>query len=210
MKYIGRLSLLGVVAVFTLIQIFIFKDPLREQLFDTLISSIIAWFVGKQYDKMRFHAERDFLTGIYNRRFATKVFPKLKHTANKNKQPLGIFIIDINYFKQINDKYGHGAGDEALKLLSNAINQNIRKSDIAVRWGGDEFMILAPAITTELTNKLSSQIHHDFIMLVDKTWNLDNDLGISVGLAIYPSDGKNIEDLAKVADKKMYEIKLHS
>ncbi|MED4531814.1 GGDEF domain-containing protein [Metabacillus fastidiosus] len=207
MKYTGRLSLLLVVSIFTLFQIFVTKDPLNEQAFDTLISAIIAWFVGKQYDKMRFYAEKDFLTELYNRRFANKFFSKLKKKANSNKLTLGVFMIDINSFKQINDKYGHEAGDEALKLLSGTIRKNIEKSDIAIRWGGDEFMILTPAITVESAEAMITRMNDDFVMSINKDWTIDSDFGLSAGLAMYPADGENIGDLSNIADRRMYTIK---
>ncbi|MEC2076369.1 GGDEF domain-containing protein [Metabacillus fastidiosus] len=207
MKYTGRLSLLLIVAVFTLFQIFVTKDPLNEQAFDTLISVIIAWFVGKQYDKMRFYAEKDFLTELYSRRFANKFFSKLKKKADSKKLTLGVFMIDINNFKQINDKYGHEAGDEALKLLSRTIGKNIGKSDIPIRWGGDEFMILTPTITVESAETMITRMNDEFVMSINKEWILDSDFGISAGLAMYPADGENIGDLYNIADRRMYKIK---
>ncbi|MED4462485.1 GGDEF domain-containing protein [Metabacillus fastidiosus] len=210
MKYTGRLSLLLIVVAFTLFQIFVTKDPLNEQAFDTLISAIIAWFVGKQYDKMRFYAEKDFLTELYNRRFTNKFFSKLKKKADSNKLTLGVFMIDINNFKQTNDKYGHETGDKALKLLSETIRKNIEKSDIAIRWGGDEFMILIPAVTPELADKMITQINNEFVMSINKDWTIDSDFGLSAGLAMYPADGENIGDLSNIADRRMYTIKSNS
>lgn len=204
MKFYGRIILVCIALSLTFVQLFVLKVPLEEQIIDTIVSVIIAWFVGKQYDKMRFYAEMDFLTKIYNRRFALRIFPKLKYKVDKSNQNLGVFLIDINNFKCLNDTYGHIAGDEALKSISNLITRNIRNSDILVRWGGDEFLILAPSINENHAINLISRINQHLKTEIEMLDKKDVSIGLAIGYAIYPSDGKNIDELIHLADKKMY------
>lgn len=163
---------------------------------------IAGWWVGGQYDKAKFYSEKDALTKAYNRRFIDKVFPKIRSLMERQRKKLAVFIIDINDFKKINDTYGHKAGDQVLMHISNVLAQNTRKTDFIARWGGDEFLILAPDIGDNGDQIVLERIEAKLQDLPEH-WNV----GISVGVAIFPDEAASLDELIQVADQKMYGSK---
>ncbi|MFN3393106.1 MAG: diguanylate cyclase, partial [Candidatus Thermochlorobacter sp.] len=89
-------------------------------------------------------ANKDFLTGVYNRHRFTELFEHEIHSASRYKRPLSVAMIDIDKFKELNDKYGHKMGDFALVCISDLLKQQLRASDIIGRFGGDEFVVVMP------------------------------------------------------------------
>ncbi len=87
-------------------------------------------------------ARVDQLTGMYNRKYLDEFADKGISQALRTKTPYGILMVDIDFFKMINDTYGHDVGDEAIRIIARVIKDTIRKSDIAIRFGGEEFLVL--------------------------------------------------------------------
>src|SRR5439155_17229442 len=90
---------------------------------------------------LREMALRDGLTGLYNRRYLEDVFSRELHRAERSGKPVSVVMIDIDHFKHFNDKHGHDAGDFVLSAVARAISNNIRPSDIACRYGGEELAV---------------------------------------------------------------------
>ncbi|MBP1932554.1 GGDEF domain-containing protein [Ammoniphilus resinae] len=157
-----------------------------------------------QYDKAKFLAEKDVLTEVYNRRFVYGIFDKMVIKVNANHQKLSLFVVDVNEFKSINDTYGHEVGDEVLLRISNTLLQNTRKVDVVARWGGDEFLIIAPFTDREGTAVIIKRIEKE---LQELSKQMKADISVSIGTAMYPTDAKTLDDLIKVADKNMYQVK---
>ncbi|MFQ5531628.1 MAG: GGDEF domain-containing protein [Candidatus Nanoarchaeia archaeon] len=103
-------------------------------------------------------ATHDEKTGLYNNKFFENILDMEIEKAKRGKQKLSLFIIDIDFFKQINDKYGHIKADEVLARLAKVVMKQIRKSDIAARFGGEEFFILLPETNLEKATKLTSRL----------------------------------------------------
>ena len=173
--------------------------------FDLLLSVLfifIAFWSGKQYDSTKFYSEKDELTGIYNRRFLTKLW---KEKLSKSNQSF-LLVIDCDNFKEINDNYGHEKGDQALQIIANVLKQQTRKTDTVSRWGGDEFAVIGeckdksnvPIIVERLEKEVEKQA---------KEFNLP--LSISIGYSFFPTDGSDVESLFKMADQEMYKNKLN-
>lgn len=166
----------------------------------------MAWIFGKQYDKAKFYSENDTLTGIYNRRAIDPFFAKIKTMTDSNNQKLAVMLIDVDNFKMVNDQFGHKEGDLLLKGLSSQLVKSVRKTDIVARWGGDEFIILAPNITKrEHVQEIIERIN-------DNLKNLSTSqigVSVSIGVAVYPAEGKTFDELLKAADKRMYNMKIH-
>ena len=93
---------------------------------------------------LRDQAVRDFLTGLFNRRYLNEVLPSMLALAKRNNEPLGVAIIDFDHFKAVNDEHGHAAGDELLAAFGRLLAERLRKSDVACRYGGEEFCLLMP------------------------------------------------------------------
>ncbi|MFX3624850.1 MAG: GGDEF domain-containing protein [Ectobacillus sp.] len=165
---------------------------------------LLAWWFGRQYDRAKFYAERDVLTGVYNRRFAYNFISKLK---NKDK-PFTILILDVNNFKYINDTFGHYSGDRALWFLSQALKRCTDKKAVISRWGGDEFLLILLTDNCDqieaLISRIQSAIHEELENYPN--YNLSN-VGVSIGFALYPKEGITIDELICVADQRMYQIK---
>ena len=101
----------------------------------------------KLRDSLREMALRDGLTGLYNRRYLEDVFSRELHRAERSGKPVSVVMIDIDHFKRFNDKHGHDAGDFVLSAVARAISNNIRPSDVACRYGGEEFAVVLPETT---------------------------------------------------------------
>ncbi len=102
-------------------------------------------------EKLRNQANKDYLTGLYNRRYLDKVAKELMVKCKQNKKGMNIIVLDIDNFKLINDTYGHLVGDEVIKTLANILQENTRKNDVVLRLGGEEFGVLLPCSTSEET-----------------------------------------------------------
>jgi diguanylate cyclase (GGDEF)-like protein len=210
MKYTGRITLLFISISVSILECMFGLDIENGEIFFDIAIAVIAWGVGWSLDKMIFLSNKDHLTGLYNRRFIDKIMPKLISRARVRDQQICLFNIDINNFKGLNDTYGHNSGDTALKLLANILLVNTRKSDVVARWGGDEFLIIAPDIDKSNAEIIIQRIYE----AVDKKLkNSSKDivnlkLGISVGVASCPEDAKTFDELLSIADKKMYNLKV--
>jgi diguanylate cyclase (GGDEF)-like protein len=166
----------------------------------TLSYLIFGLWLGRKYDEAKFFSEKDFLTGVYNRRYVNDIFPKLISKASKQNEILIIFIIDVNNFKLLNDTYGHEKGDNALRILSNILVKNTRETDLVARWGGDEFIIIASSTDHEIIKRLIGRIEIAIEEELNKYPDFHLDVGISIGYASYPTQGRTLGELVKIAD----------
>jgi diguanylate cyclase (GGDEF)-like protein len=149
-------------------------------------------------------AVTDSLTGLYVRRyFMVKLHEEL-HRAERYKNILSIVMADLDRFKNINDTYGHDAGDRILKAIGKFLQQNIRDVDVVGRYGGEEFVIMIPEAANDAARNLSERLRKNLSQM--KFEDLPP-ITISLGIATYPYDGKDAEDLIKKADAAMYAAK---
>lgn len=158
-------------------------------------------------EELRKKAFTDSLTGLPNRQLFND---RLKHAidnANRNNSILGVLLLDIDEFKDVNDSLGHQAGDQILQFVAERISKKIRKSDTLARLGGDEFVIIveAPQDINSLCI-IADEIIADF-MTPYALEGAEFHLGVSIGITVYPETGKTAEILLKNADLAMYESK---
>jgi len=151
----------------------------------------------------------DPLTKLYNRRVFDEILPIEFARASRYQHPLSIIMIDLDDFKQINDTYGHAAGDKVLQMVGELINNNLRQHDIGLRYGGDEFTIILPGTDYQqaqsVIDKITRQTNDCKISINQKT---DIKIKISAGLATYTEDKMDsAQSLQEAADKNLYEIK---
>lgn len=206
MRYHGRLLAVGIVILFNIGRYFYYHQyldlPFRWNFFIlTFFFLAIAWLGGKQYDKATYLSERDPLTGSYNRRTVEQSFQKNAHKSDKKHQSLGIIMVDLNNFKEVNDEYGHQKGDELLVRTASTIHKFVSKSDIVARWGGDEFIILVSDLQDDFANSYVKNLQRE-IRKSNSEYNLN--VGASLGYAIYPHQGSSFQELIQLADAGMY------
>lgn len=209
MKYTGRIVMLLILIVnwliWTTIHNMIHDKLLIIDIFAAFIYIPFSWWIGWQYDKARFHSETDALTGVHNRRFVHNVFTKLLSLAERNHKCIAVLLVDINNFKTINDQYGHKKGDLVLLKISQLLVKCTRKTDIVSRWGGDEFLILAPYSDMSGIESLVHRVHEGLNELSE---DIKTKISVSIGSSVYPNDANDLEELLSIADEHMYRIKL--
>jgi diguanylate cyclase (GGDEF) domain len=163
----------------------------------------------EQQHQLKFLAEHDELTGLFNRRaFESHVDVALMR-ANRTQTNAALLFIDLNDFKQVNDTYGHGAGDELLKVVSQRLKQSVRRSDLVGRLGGDEFIVWLDLLANksalnEVITRIQEEIHAP-IQVADTSLSLT----ISIGVSCFPTDGLELQQMMNQADAAMYYAKNH-
>lgn len=159
------------------------------------------------YSDLRHRSEHDLLTDIPNRFSMEKHLDQLMARAERNEGIFGLIYVDLDKFKQINDRYGHRTGDLYLQEVTRRMKLQLRSDDVLARIGGDEFIALVPILRSHAdAEEIASRLEHCF----DEPFELDGYtlLGsASVGLAVYPEDGATKEGLQRSADAAMYANK---
>jgi len=149
----------------------------------------------------------DVLTGLPNRRFAMQQLTLMWNEAKANNKSLSCMMIDVDYFKEVNDAYGHDAGDFVLCELSKALRHSVRTDDVVSRLGGDEFFILCPHTDAVGVMNIGKTAHQLINQLNVKTGSGQWKGSISVGVASLKSEMESYEELIKAADKGVYAAK---
>jgi len=162
----------------------------------------------KLRDTLREMALRDGLTGLYNRRYLEDVFTRELHRAERSGKPVSVVMLDIDHFKRFNDKHGHDAGDFVLSAVARAISNNIRPSDIACRYGGEELAVVLPETTLECARERAEHMRRAIreTNLTHAGQTLPGPTA-SFGVAVYPANGSKPADLLKAADQALYRAK---
>jgi diguanylate cyclase (GGDEF)-like protein/PAS domain S-box-containing protein len=168
----------------------------------------LALFNIELREELREQAVRDPLTGLYNRRFMEENLERELSRAQRQNTSLCVAMLDIKHFKCINDTFGHAAGDELLAELGRILIENMRKSDIACRYGGDEFVLILPDSTLDNANHRVQQI----LELVKELrfWHDDQQIEspiMSAGVAEAHKHNFNVREILKAADEALYAAK---
>ena len=157
----------------------------------------------KIIEELNYQATTDYTTKILNKRAGMNIIRQKINESDINGTNVIVCFIDINNFKKVNDTFGHDKGDSILKNVCQKLKQNIRKSDILVRWGGDEFLIIFPNATKKVVNKILNRVCKNICQE-------EQGITISYGLSEYLSQsGVGIKWLIDKADKEMYNVKKH-
>lgn len=152
-------------------------------------------------------AIRDSLTGLFNRRYFDEVVERELSRAQREGYPVTFVLLDLDHFKKINDTYGHQAGDEALKSIAKILRDTSRGSDIASRFGGEEFLLLLPNLSLEDAHKRAEAWRQRLANTEIHFGQFHFFITASIGLAAYPTHGRRAEDLVRHADKALYQAK---
>ena len=150
--------------------------------------------------ELKHHVNTDPLTGLYNRRGMQLFLNELLETRTE----FAVLAIDIDFFKQINDQYGHDQGDVVLKTLAQIMQTNFRDHDICCRSGGEEFLVLMTTADPSVAYKVAERLRTTM-----QQTNIDGmgEITISIGVAFWPHDAEDVSEVLKLADNKLYEAK---
>jgi diguanylate cyclase (GGDEF)-like protein len=182
------------------------KDILSDYLSNILRTTLSVLTESKSREEMRMLSLTDEVTGLYNQR---KLIEDLEFYIGRfqhGQDGFSLLFVDIDYFKNVNDQYGHIVGSQLLVDMAQVLKQQLRSSDLVYRYGGDEFIVLLPRASVEETKKIALRISEavkaaDFTILkTDQKYKLS----LSIGVAQFPQDATSVKGIIDFADKMMY------
>jgi diguanylate cyclase (GGDEF)-like protein/PAS domain S-box-containing protein len=162
---------------------------------------------ARLFTKVNKLASTDSLTGLYTRRWFNSQSEKMLEQAKRYNWELSVLMLDIDHFKQVNDRYGHAAGDEALKVVSEICKENFRRSDLICRYGGEEIVILLIQSDHEQTIQSAERLRKEIER--SEIESIDEPLTVSIGISCSSEvlNISHIDDLILEADKALYQAK---
>ncbi|MDB9311996.1 diguanylate cyclase [Spirulina sp. CS-785/01] len=162
----------------------------------------------KLRDRLQNLSIRDPLTGLYNRRYLEDTLDKELHRAQRRQNPVGFILLDVDHFKQFNDTFGHEAGDRVLQNLSQFLQNTIRRSDIACRYGGEELLLILPEANLDNTHKRAEQIRQGIKQVkIEHQGQTIGTITLSLGVACFPQHGETRDAVIRAADTALYRAK---
>jgi diguanylate cyclase (GGDEF)-like protein len=162
----------------------------------------------KRSQLYRDQMDTDLLTGISNRTGGSRSFSQLLQLAAQSHRPLCLVVLDLDHFKQVNDRYGHEEGDRVLREFGEFLKQNCRAEDVLARWGGEEFIVAMLGLTREAGVKRMNEIRHEWRSKAFTSANGEAfQVTFSGGVAQYPADGTDFQVLYRTADAALYKAK---
>lgn len=178
-----------------------------------IIAGSVIWYdiSGQKHieKKLREMAEFDFLTRVYSRQHLLDLANRMFIRTKQDQSSLLCMMFDIDYFKSINDKYGHKAGDIALVAFSEIASKNIRSNDLFGRIGGEEFLAVLPEVTLDVGKKLAERIRAEVEKTPVITETADITMTVSIGISIYEKtmNISTFDELTELSDKALYAAK---
>jgi diguanylate cyclase (GGDEF)-like protein len=158
--------------------------------------------------KLRDTSLRDGMTGLYNRRFLEEFIDQVMNQVARENETYSVLMLDVDFFKMVNDTYGHDVGDKVIVEIGKVLKENIREADLAIRYGGEEFVVMLHNASDEGALKVAQQIHSSFAALSFDVGNGETlRKTISIGMAKFPTDGDTIWKCIKYADTALYVAK---
>jgi len=158
-------------------------------------------------EKLRNQALRDELTGLYNRRFLEECLPRMVAHAERRGAPVSVLMLDLDHFKQVNDRYGHAVGDAVLREVAGLLTARLRRMDIACRYGGEELIVLMPDCPAGDALARASEICGMVRSLRERGDSVLPPVTISAGVATWPDHGEQIGKVIEAADAALYAAK---
>jgi diguanylate cyclase (GGDEF)-like protein len=177
-----------------------------------IFGAVVLYFVGyaelKEIAPLRRSAEADGLTGLSNRSYFSRVAKRRIEFSQANNLPLTCIALDVDDFKEYNDRNGHGAGDEALRSVARVLRQSARADDLAVRHGGEEFVLLMGGDledALDVAERVRQRVTDEFTP--EDEASLHGNLTVSVGVASLDDETRTLDRLLEAADREMYRSK---
>lgn len=193
-------------------------DPVEDRDFtagDLTTLQMLAAHIGAclqqrdQEEALKLLAETDPLTWLFNRRHFDRRLAAEADRAKRSEHLLALLMIDVNGFKQVNDRYGHSAGDEVLRAVAGAIREAVRVYDVPTRYGGDEFAIILPDADSESAARVARRVIEKFASaaLPEAVSAGGRGVSLSIGVSTYPRPTTDTAALVETADSAMYDAK---
>ncbi len=181
---------------------FITKPFMPEEMLSRVISSLEMLYYIKLAEKS---AISDFLTGLYNRKYLFEAGMKLYQNAKREHLNIVVAMMDIDHFKKINDRYGHEAGDMALKMLGKLLQNKLRDSDVVTRYGGEEFCVLLTNTSLEHAVEVMENVRKEVEKMFIEIHKISFRMSLSIGLN--DNLGNSFDQMIALADEKLYKAK---
>jgi diguanylate cyclase (GGDEF)-like protein len=175
-------------------------------LFFLFVIAVLIFFLVKLMRENRRQAERDFLTGLYNRRYFSQKAKKIHAKGVNKKHPITLAMIDIDHFKSVNDTYGHDIGDVVLKDIAAMLSKKFQNSELLARWGGEEFIVLSRLPKHKITDLFESLKEEVALHTITLKGHEPFHVTISIGVH-YLQDNHSLEVMIEAADKLLYSAK---
>lgn len=180
-----------------------------EEMQDQIRSQLVA--LEKNHQAMQHMAHHDSLTGLANRLTFFSLVENVIAQARRHGNKFAILFVDLDRFKEVNDKYGHFVGDQLLLTVASRLREGVRESDIVARLGGDEFIIMLNAIHSGveavLVGKKLLQRFNEPLTIEEEGKVIELAIHASIGISLYPDHGKTLQELVDIADEAMYVSK---
>jgi diguanylate cyclase (GGDEF)-like protein len=186
-------------------------DPIAQvgKVIEILIMTVLTVVVVRQTARLRLASTHDVLTGLLNRGYFDERFDEEIARSRRLRQSFAIAVIDVDHFKQVNDRWGHAVGDSALRAVADRLRDSVRRTDIVARYGGEEFAVMLERSAlgegvTLLNNMRTAVAEHDIPVSGGGT---PIRVTISAGIAVFPDDGDTASALMGAADQRLLEAK---
>ena len=163
--------------------------------------------IGLLQSQLREQAIRDALTNLFNRRYLEETLERELARAAREGYPLCTVMMDIDHFKEVNDTYGHEAGDLVLKTLADMVTKQSRQGDFVCRYGGEEFVLVMPNIGIGVARERVNSLHRSISSLYIPFGRFNLNITMSMGISWYPKHGETKEALLRAADRALYAAK---
>jgi diguanylate cyclase (GGDEF)-like protein len=171
------------------------------------LATLLADNMHTANERIRALSDRDELTGLYNIRAFTRLAAREHEIASRAEQPYSLLMVDINHLKAVNDVYGHEAGNRAVMLVADSLRRITRSTDLAGRFGGDEFIVLLSNADRAVASEVAQRVRN---VVFSTTLEVDGKivrLKVAVGVGSHPDDGGTMRQVMAAADRAMYKDK---
>ncbi|TDT43340.1 diguanylate cyclase (GGDEF)-like protein [Halospina denitrificans] len=174
-----------------------------------LTGGVYAYEYSREQAEDRLHrmASTDSLTGLANRKHLRELLDYTVEECHRTKAGFSILGMDLDYFKSVNDRYGHDVGDQVLQQVGSVLEQRLRQADVPARWGGEEFMVLLPGTDREGASRVAENVRETLAASPVRVNGEDLSITTSIGIAEFPEDGNTVRELLIAADNCLYEAK---
>jgi diguanylate cyclase (GGDEF)-like protein len=159
---------------------------------------------ARLFRQVQNQAITDALTGLHNHRYFQQCLERETELADRNKDQVSLILLDLDHLKRVNDTYGHRSGDAVLCHVAAMMKSVVRKIDVCARYGGEEFAVLLPQCPSESAVEVAKRLGYS---IASKPVPIVGQVTASIGVATYPSDARNKDELIEIADRAMYLAK---